>query len=253
MSAIDTFRALTREFPRTLERLARNPEVGRESRYYLERIGSVRSADDLLADPRLLRVALGAWGLEDMTYARGLLRRLLVEGTRETDAFANRIADPRFRSFARAFDFERLGAATTASENVRSGVVQRWLNAELERREGARDPTMRLALYFRRVAPTVGSTMGLLADRALLEVVRGGLGLPAGMSSLELDRQVSMIEQRLAPADLRDPVQLDRLVTRFLATREAGATTRSSSIAPVAATPVALPVDLHLALQRAKS
>lgn len=253
MSAIDTWRALTREFPRTLERLARNPEVGRESRYYLERISSVRSAEDLLSDPRLLRVALGAYGLEDMSYARGLVRRLLAEGTRDPAAFSNRIADPRFRGFAQAFDFERLGSATTTTESVRAGVVQRWINAELERREGARNPDMRLALYFRRVAPTVTTTMGLLADRALLEVVRGGLGLPAGMSNLDLDRQVSMIEQRLAPKDLRDPAKLDRLITRFLATREPAAAAGSAGIAVGAPARVALPVDLHVALQRLKT
>ena len=251
MSAIETFRALTRDIPRTIERIARNPEVAREVRYYLEHIGSIRSADDLLADQRSLRFALGAYGLENMAYARGLIRRLLAEGTRDADAFANRIADPRFRSFARAFDFERLGSTTMSSESVRSGVVQRWMNAELERREGARDPDIRLALYFRRVAPTVAGTMGLLADRALLEVVRDGLGLPVGLSNLDLDRQVSMIETRLGPNGLQDRVSLDRLITRFLAARESAARPAGSALlSPSLAT---LPIDLHVALQRVKS
>lgn len=46
-------------------RFAENPENARDREYFKENIGKITSAEDLVSDYRLLRVALGAYGLSD--------------------------------------------------------------------------------------------------------------------------------------------------------------------------------------------
>ncbi len=83
----------------------RTPSLQREVDRFLEKAGDIKSADALLADRRLLSVALGAFGLESEISKRGIIRRVLEEPSADPKSFANRLNDPRWRAFARAFNF----------------------------------------------------------------------------------------------------------------------------------------------------
>lgn len=211
------FRAITRDVDRALDRIAERPDVKRDSAYYLANIGKVRSASDLMADRRLLTYALEAHGLGEMAYARGLIRKVLAEGIDNDRSLANRMADPRWREFVTTFNFARNGAATTSFTRAKAGTVERFERQALEEQAGAQNPGVRLALYFQRKAPEAASALRVLADKALSEVVRTALDIPAATAALPLDRQIELLESRLDFASLRDSEKLGRFLDRFAA------------------------------------
>lgn len=216
-TTISTLRQLTANLPRAIAQVRSNPQVDRESEYYLSTISKVRSIDDFMRNDRVYRYALKAFGLEEMMYGKAFIRRVLSEGIDARESLANRLADPRFREFAEAFNFARYGSTTTAFARTQQGAVDRYLRQTLETDIGRDNEGLRLALYFQRKAPSVSSAYGLLADRALLEVTRVALGLSASTGSIDIDRQADLINKRMDIADLKDPAKLDKMLNRFAA------------------------------------
>lgn len=214
-TTISSLRQLTANLPRAIAQVRSNPQVSRESEHYLSAITKVRSLDDFMKNDRVYQYALKAFGLEEMAYGKAFIRRVLSEGVDARGSLANRLADPRFRELAEAFNFARYGAVTTTFSRTRQGTVDRYLRQTLESNVGKENEGLRLALYFQRKAPSVKNAYGLLADRALLEVTRVALGIPASSGSIDIDRQADLITKRMSVADLKDPENLDRMLSRF--------------------------------------
>jgi hypothetical protein len=217
MTTISSYRQLASNLPAALSRTARIPEVKREADHYLSHIPKIKSIDAFMADDRVYRFAMKAFGLEDVSYAKALIRRVLSEGIDQPSSLANRLADPRYRDLVETFNFARYGGTATTFTRAQQGTVDRHVRQRLEVDAGKDNEGLRLALYFQRKAPTVTSAYGLLADRALLKVTQVALGLPPSSSSIDIERQKSMIESKLEITDLKTPERLDRLLTRFAA------------------------------------
>lgn len=200
---------------RSLEASAAKPQVARESADYLSRIEKIKSVDDFLGDERVFTYAMKAFGLQDMTYAKAFMRKVLTEGTASQDAFANKLADKRYREFAEAFNFAQFGGTATIFDVTRQGTVDRYVRQTLEEDAGSQDEGVRLALYFDRKAAGLTSPFSILADPALLKVVFTALNLPATTSLLDIDRQASLISARLDIDDLKQPEKRSEFLKRF--------------------------------------
>ena len=109
------YRLIAKDLNTSLARKAATPEVARETAYYEANIGKVKTPEDLLSDRRLYAYAMKAMGLEDMTYAKAFMRKVLTEGVKDPRSFANRLTDDRYKAFARAFDFAQGASASGAS------------------------------------------------------------------------------------------------------------------------------------------
>lgn len=216
-STLLTYRTLTRDLSRTLTRKAAEKPVAMEAKYYLQNIGKVASIDDFLKNTRLFTFAMKAFGLEDMAYAKGYMRKVLTEGVTNPKSFANRLNDQRFVAFATAFDFAGKGASVTGLPAAGQEVVDRYVRQSLEGDEGQQNEGVQLALYFQREAPKVKSAYGLLADPALWKVVKTVFDFPDAMANAPIDRQAQAVKDRFAVADLSDPKKMDALLTRFAA------------------------------------
>ncbi|MGI9357003.1 MAG: DUF1217 domain-containing protein [Rhizobiaceae bacterium] len=210
------YQLAVRDLPRSLEIVRSDPFVGRETEYYLENIGNVRSIDELVEDTRLFTYAMKAHGLEELSYAKALMVKVLEGGRDEQSAFVNTLADQRYREFAETFDFNRYDTAATAFTRAQQGVVDRYLRQQLEENAGAENEGVRLALYFGRKAPSLTTIEGILADRALSTVVRNTLQIPEATAFLDIDKQVAMMEEQLNVEDFTDPEFLDDFVNRFV-------------------------------------
>lgn len=212
-----SYMQLVADLPRTINRVAEEPVVARETRYYRETIGSIKTVDDFMADSRLLNYALKAHGLEEMSYAKALIRKVLVEGTANDDSFANKLADSRYKDFAKTFDFAAMGETATSFERARQGTIDRYMRQTLEETAGEDNTGVRLALYFERKAPEIESYYEILADEALGQVVRTALGLPAEVAASDIDQQVKLFEDRFDLEDFKDPEKLGAFIARFTA------------------------------------
>ena len=215
LSTSASFRLITSNMERSLENVARQPLASREIAYYQENISSVKSLDDFMANDRLYRFAMKAFGLEDVAYGKGLIRKLLEQGIDDPESLANQLVDPRYREFATTFNFERYGTTTTTFSDASGGTVDRYVRQTLEQDAGEDNEGVRLALYFARKAAEIDSAFEILGDRALLTVVQTALGIPAASATQDIEKQAAEIEKRFDLADLKDPEKLDEFLTRF--------------------------------------
>jgi Protein of unknown function (DUF1217) len=92
-----------------------------------------------------------------------------------------------------------------------------FLEQQLESDQGAQDVGVQLALYFQRVAPTVTSEYGILADPSLLEVAQTIFGLAPATSATNIDAQAHALSNLMPLSDLQDPKKLQQLTERFTA------------------------------------
>ena len=214
-STLTNYSLIARDLDRSELAVRKQPAIQRETDYYLAKIGSVKSVEEFVSDRRLLNYAMSAFGLADMSYAKAFVRKILIEGQDSQSAFVNKLADKRYLEFAKTFDFKNYGAATTAFGSVQKGVVDKYVRQSLESQAGANDEGVRLALYFRRVAPTLTNVTEILADKALNEIVKTALRLPDVFSLVNIDRQIQTLEKRVDLGDFKNPAKLDQFIKRF--------------------------------------
>ncbi|WP_321503962.1 DUF1217 domain-containing protein [Breoghania sp.] len=217
ISTMTQYQLVNGNLDRSMRVVAADPIVERETEYYLENIGDVKTIDEFLEDDRLFSYAMKAAGLSDMTYAKAFMRKVLEEGTDDRNAFANRLADERYKDFAKTFNFVRYGEAATSFERAGQGVVDKYHRQTLEENEGNTNDGVRLALYFTRKAPDISNVYEILADKALAQVVYAALGLPDSFATANIDKQAAYIENNIDLADFQDPEKLDKFMQRFSA------------------------------------
>ncbi|KGF68518.1 flagellar basal-body rod protein FlgF [Hoeflea sp. BAL378] len=212
-----SYNLIARDLPRSLDRIASQPVVARESEYYLSRISEIKSVDEFMADTRLFNYAMKAHGLEDMSYAKAFMRKVLTEGVDNEDAFANKLADSKYKQFAETYNFARHGETATIFTKAQQGTVDKYHRLSLEQEAGEDNTGVRLALYFQRNAPEITSAYGILADTALYQVVQTALGFSSELAGADIDRQADMINARIDIEDFKDPEKLDSFMQRFTA------------------------------------
>lgn len=228
MSTLTDYRLITRDMPASLKRVSEEPVVSRETEYYLENISKVESIDDFLADDRLFSYAMKAHGLEEMTYGKGLMRKILEGGTEDEDALVNKFTDSRYKAFAEAFDFKTHEGNATIFTAAQQGTVDKYLQQTLEENAGEDNQGVRLALYFERKIPELMDELGedasdrsiafsILGDDALGEVVRTALGIPAESAAGNIDRQADTILDKLDFENLNSPEFLSTFLEDFAA------------------------------------
>ncbi|WP_119461180.1 DUF1217 domain-containing protein [Rhodospirillaceae bacterium SYSU D60014] len=204
-----------RTYDRRIDALSKEAFIQREAAYFRENIGKVDSGDGLMKDYRLYSFAMKAFGLESEIYAKGLMKKVFDEGILSDKSTANRLDDPKYREIAEAFGFAESGNLNMLFEENVEAVVQRYLTQELELRQGEESEAVRLALYFDRQISKAENWYEVLADPALAEVVRTGLGLPKEFSLANIDRQAAYFEDRLKLEDFKDPVKRKEFIERF--------------------------------------
>ena len=234
ISTLVSYRLATDNLDTTIQRVSEQPVVSREIEYYLENIGDVDTIEDLTSDYRLFSFAMKAHGLGDMTFAKAFMEKVLEEGLDSDNSFANTLSDRRYAEFAKTFNFKAFGEATTSFTKTQQGVVDRYLRQTLEEQAGDENQGVRLALYFQRKAESIENFYTILADPALSQVVRTTLGLPDSIASIDIDKQVEMISDRLDLETLADPEKLDELLERFTSLWDIDHSTQSQAVSQVA-------------------
>jgi hypothetical protein len=211
----------------------RSPLVERDLDDFADRIGKVGSAAELVADFRLLSVALQAFGLSADLPNKHFIKTVLEEGTTEPDALANRLTDKRYRDLSRTFGFGDVSPPNTVLSDFSDRIAARFRDQAFEAALGQSDETMRLALFAKRELTAVSEGDGsdrtkwftLMGTPPLRKVMEGALGLPTSFGALDLDRQLEVFRDRAADqfgintfADFAEPGKMERVLDRFTAT-----------------------------------
>lgn len=229
---------------RQTEVFNRSPALIRDTDHFAENIATVRTAEDLVSDRRMLRVALGAFGLQDDIDSRAFIRTILEQGTRDEGALANRLTDDRYQKLASAFGFDAPGGPRSAEPGFAKEIVELYRQRRFEQAVGEQAPALRLGLNATRELPQIarsnqsenGKWFTIMGTPPLREVFETVLGLPAGFGQVEIDQQLEIFKDRAEAqlglsslADLADPARLDTLVERFLLMDQIATDTSMSS------------------------
>ncbi|KPQ22493.1 MAG: Protein of unknown function (DUF1217) [Rhodobacteraceae bacterium HLUCCA24] len=238
LSGLAGWRFLQRTLPVQQEAFAKAPGLARDADHFRARIGGIESAEALVADRRLLTVALGAFGLQDDLANRFFIRRILEDGTTRDDALANRLADKRYAEFSSAFGFGGSGPPATQRPGFAETIIARFERQSFEIAVGAQDEAMRLALYAERDLAAAAAADGsartkwfrVMGTPPLRQVVETALGLPSSFGQQDLDRQIEVFRDRterlVGFADVEgfaDPAARETLIRRFLLQSEMAA------------------------------
>jgi hypothetical protein len=225
----------------------RSPAIQRATDYFRENIGKVRTAEDFVNNRRLLEVGLGAFGLEEDINSKAFIRRVLEDGTLKEGALALKLSDKRYEAFSREFGFGDLGARTSL-RGFADRIIERFETRSFERAVGEQDPDMRLALNLKAGLAEVtdlsnsnrAQWFGVMGNPPLRKVFEVALGLPAGIGSIDIDRQLTIFQDRARAtfgtaevAGFSDPDMRERLIRLFLVRSEmtAGNSLSSGSVA----------------------
>lgn len=215
LSTNATYKLLTQNIDRSLANIGKTPEIQRETKYYLDTIGKVKSIEDFLANDRVYAYAMKAFGLKDMIYAKAFVKKVLTDGIDSANSFTNQLTDPRFKELATAFNFKSLGSTTTIFDRTQKGVVDKYLQVQLETQAGSTNEGVRLALYFRRKSSEITSAYSILGDAALYKVAQIALNLTSSGNANNLDAQAAIINDKIDIENLKDPTVLNKFLTRF--------------------------------------
>ncbi len=232
--------SVTQNLARYQAMTAAEPAVKSATAYYEANIGKVASIQDFVGNFRLLSYALDAYGLGDQVNNTALIEKVLEGGVSNPKSLANTLSNSRWKTFAAAFDFVGNGASSVSSASAVKTTTPDYVEQQLESDQGAQDVGVQLALYFQRVAPTISSEYGVLADQNLLEVAQTIFGLSPAISATNIDAHAQTLSKLMPLADLSDPKKLQQLTERFTAMYDltygpgSGATTSLTVSSPTA-------------------
>ncbi|MFZ5963527.1 DUF1217 domain-containing protein [Thalassococcus sp. BH17M4-6] len=209
----------------------RGAQLSRDTAYFAEKIGEITSAEDLVADRRLLRVALGAFGLQDDIDNKFFIRKILEDGTTSPEALSNRLADDRYKAFSKAFGFGEITPPRTGLSYFGTEVLDKYRAQQFEVAVGAQDENLRLAMNLERALPELAQEAGsndmkwfrIMGTPPLREVFETALGLPDGFGQIDIDQQLETLKDRAQSrfgsdvvTDLATPDVLEKIVQNYL-------------------------------------
>ncbi|MDN5787567.1 DUF1217 domain-containing protein [Pseudorhodobacter sp.] len=230
---------------------AAQPVLARDEDYFRAKIGSVKTAQDLVSDRRLLNIALGAYGLDGDINNKYFIRKVLEDGTLDPAALSNRLADKQYRALSAGFGFGDFATPRTQLSDFADKTLGLYRARQFEAAVGTQNEDFRLALNVERELTTLaaqGSSddtkwFTIMGNAPMRQVFEKALGLPGSFASLDLDQQLSVLKEKTEKnfgtsdvAQFKQPEKLEALVRKFLLRSEALAQLAGTSPGAIALT-----------------
>jgi hypothetical protein len=227
------------------------PAQQRDEAYFRDKIGKAGTAEKLVNDKRLLRIALTAFGLEGDVNSKAFIQKILEGGTLKEGSLANKLADKQYAKFAAAFGYGDFSVPRTKISTFPDEILTQFRVRSFETAVGEQNNTYRLAMNAEREIPelaakTTSATAKwytVLGNAPLREVMQTALGLPKSFSSIDIDQQVSVLKTRTEAAfgssdfaQFKDPAKMEALTRRFLLQSEMQSQATATSPAATALT-----------------
>ncbi len=193
VSTYNSYLTINRDMKASLSKVESQASVKRDTEYYEANIGKVKTVDDLLGDYRLYSYAMKAYGLEEMTYGKAFMRKVLESDLSDSKSFANTLTDKRYLQFAQAFNFkgetkvaQNTAQADSTTEAYKASFTAEETNIKTE------------SAYFASRIGTVTSVDDLVNNTRLRAYVLDAVGLDSTYTSKAYLKQV-------LTSDLNDP------------------------------------------------
>lgn len=233
-SSMGAFRAVSGQYDALRDAHSRMPNVQRDLDHLREKIGEVESLEDLMRDHRLWSTVVNAFGLGENTFAKGLFRQVLSADPEDRSSLVNRMVDPRYRDMATFLDIHNKGFENFKDPKWVDELASRYVTRTFEESAGTGNPAVEAALYFQRRASSIKSHFEILGDEKLSQVALAAAGLPPSAAKMNIDRLAERLERAFSLDDLKDPVQVTKLVQRYLAMQDVEAAKSGAANSPAA-------------------
>ncbi|MDZ4093327.1 MAG: DUF1217 domain-containing protein, partial [Paracoccaceae bacterium] len=231
-------RFLQRTLPSQRAAFEAAPASRRDEAYFREKIGSIKTAEALVSDRRLLGVALGAFGLDGDINNRFFIRKVLEGGALTPGSLPNRLADKQYLALSSAFGFGDFPTPNTQLSDFADKILSNYKSRQFEIAVGDQNGDLRLALNAERELGALSTRkisenakwFTVIGNTPLRQVFEKALGLPSSFAAIDIDKQLTILrartEQTFGSADISqfsEPEQLERLVQKFLLRSETSA------------------------------
>ncbi len=228
LSGVGGWKFLQATYDRQLASHSDSPQVRRDRDYLTETLSDPITVEDFVADKRLLRTALTAFGLAGEEWKGGFITKVLKEVGDPGSTFLQRLNNPRYTAFANALAPTNGRIELEADALARMAV--RFETNAFNAAVGDVDDTMRLALnYTSEVGEIVGNGSSeqailyrLLGDLPVASVLKTALNLPESLTKLPVERQADLLKSGLQKllgirdiAEITGPEQVEKLIERF--------------------------------------
>ena len=185
VSTYVSYLTVARNLNASLSNVASQATVARDSAYYKENIDKVTTVDEFMSDYKLYSYAMKAYGLEDMTYAKAFMKKVLESDLSDSSSFANSLSDTRYAEFAAAFKFA--GETKTAQSDVQRDDL---LDAYEESFDTEADDIADATDYFEENISSITSVDDLLSSSKLKNYVLTAFGLSTEYTSTSFLKSV---------------------------------------------------------------
>lgn len=184
--------------------LSQNTMQQRDEAYFRDKIGSIDTAAQLVADRRLLRVALGAFGLESDINNKFFIRKVLESSTIEPKSLANKLSDKRYKDMAETFGFGTFSTPSTKLSTFAEDILAKFRQQTFEASVGEANGSLRIALYAERTLPELASKnqsqatkwYTIIGSEPLRNLFQTMFNLPSSFGTLDIDQQVATLQKK---------------------------------------------------------
>ncbi|WP_432254438.1 DUF1217 domain-containing protein [Limimaricola sp. AA108-03] len=221
---------------RQLEMIRSSAEHSRAIEAFEERIGDIKTVDQLMEDRELYVFVMKAFDLEDQIFGKAMIKKLLKSDSEDSSSLVNRLTDPRFQDLYKNLGFKDEGTRNTLTNSSfwRKTIVNKYVEQHFENAQADQNETVGTVLEFRRKAGSIKNWYDVLKDSDLTEFMRTSLGVPASVAGLDIDKQVELFKAKFDLTKLKDPDELAKLERTYVAISDTKSGVNSSTNAALA-------------------
>jgi uncharacterized protein DUF1217 len=218
---------------RQQEAFNNNSSIKNDIAYFSDKLKDPISLDDFIADRRLLRITVSAFGLAGEENKGALVKRVLKEGVIDNEALVYRLNNPKYTALATAIPV--IDGEIFINSEARQKMIANFQQESFNIAVGEVNNNMRLALnYSQEITDIVSRSKSddaiwysILGSTPVRTVLEGALSLPSEFRRLDVDRQADILKTRAAsflkissPQDLLDPAVIEKAIQRFQITEQ---------------------------------
>jgi len=167
------------------------------------------------ANPTAAAYIATAYGVPALATQPSVLTNLLTQDPTASTSVAQQSGNKGYLALATALStFKPLYSSTAAGITA---ITAGYQQNQFQTAVGADNPALQEAMYFKQTAGGATTITQLMADPALLDVVRVAEGLPTAFGNLDFSQQVSILTSRVDMKQFATPAGVSAYIDKYLA------------------------------------
>ncbi|WP_298841116.1 DUF1217 domain-containing protein [uncultured Roseobacter sp.] len=255
-------RLASEEVAEAVEELANS--LSADTEYFERFIGSVETIDDLVGDTRLLKVALGAFGLDEdyeaivnfeptaevpVSPELEKIRQVLAEGSISDVALGSTLENPEYRNFSRAFGFGIAEDLRVGDFGFATVLTDLYIETKFEVPEGidfdgdvaVTNGRFQLEEFDASDISNDAKWFTIMGEPPLRALFEKALNLPSEFGQVDVDQQLLVFKERSRQvfgsddvSTFSEPEMIDDVIQKYIVRAQLDAFSTNTSSASIA-------------------